>query len=383
MVGVPRRVFLSHTSELAEFPADRSFVAAAMAAVARAGDAIADMEYFPAREGRPSAYCREVVRGCGVYVGLIGLRYGSPVRDQQEVSYTELEFHAATEAGLPRLVFMLDENADLRIPPSRLFDQEADRRERQRAFREWLCEAGVTAAKVASPGQLETMLYQALRESRPAAPAEARRVRVSETDPRRLGVHAAISVPGVPDQVPPEYVPRDVDTAEFGVRAKVADAAERGGFVLLIGGSSVGKTRCAFEAVRALLPDWWLVHPAEPGEVAALADAPPPRTVVWLDELQRYLDGDHGLTGGAVRALLNAPHPAVLIGTIWPDRYTAYTAVPAPKAPTCTRGNAKCWTWPRLSGLIRSSANLSRTGRAPPPPAIRGCRSRWARPGTG
>ena len=56
-------------------------------------------------------------------------------------------------------------------------------------------------------------------------------VRVSEADPRRLGVHAAISVPGVPDEIPPEYVPRDVDAAEFGVRAKVAAAAQRGGFV--------------------------------------------------------------------------------------------------------------------------------------------------------
>ena len=90
------------------------------------------------------------------------------------------------------------------------------------------------------------------------------RCAASEADPRRLGVHAAISVPGVPDEVPPEYVPRDVDAAESGVRARVAAAAERGGFVLLVGGSSVGKTRCAVEAVRALLPDWWLVHPAGP-----------------------------------------------------------------------------------------------------------------------
>ena len=162
------------------------------------------------------------------------------------------------------------------------------------------------------------------RSARSARPAGA--VRVSEADPRLLGVHAAISVPGVPDEFLPEYVPRAVDA---GVRAKVAGAAERGGFVLLVGGSSVGKTRSAVEAVRALLLDWWLVHPAGAAEVAALAAAPPPRTVVWLDELQRYLDGEHGLTGGVVRALLNAPHPAVIIGTMWPDFYAACTTLPA------------------------------------------------------
>jgi len=153
-------------------------------------------------------------------------------------------------------------------------------------------------------------------------------VRVRDAQPRLLGVHPAISVPGVPDDVPPEYVPRDVDIAEFGIRARVKAAAQRGGFVLLVGGSSVGKTRCAVQAVKALLPDWWLLHPAGPGEVAGLSQAPLPRTVVWLDELQRYLDGEHGLTGAMVRALLNAPHPAVIIGTLWPDRYITYTAMP-------------------------------------------------------
>lgn len=156
-------------------------------------------------------------------------------------------------------------------------------------------------------------------------------VRVNEADLRLLGVHAAISVPGVPDEVPPEYVPRDADTAEFGVRARVAAAAERGGFVLLVGGSSVGKTRCAVEAVRALLPDWWLVHPAGPAEVAALALAQMPRRVVWLDELQRYLDGEHGLTDDVIRDLLGARQPTVIVGTLWPDQYTAYMALPRPE----------------------------------------------------
>ena len=105
------------------------------------------------------------------------------------------------------------------------------------------------------------------RAVEPAPPAGA--VHVGDVDPRRLGVHAAFSVPGVPDEVLPEYVPRDADAPGSGVRPRVAAAAERGGFVLLVGGSSVGKTRCAAEAVRALLPDWWLVHPAGPAEVAA------------------------------------------------------------------------------------------------------------------
>jgi hypothetical protein len=109
------------------------------------------------------------------------------------------------------------------------------------------------------------------RSNRSARPAGA--VRVSEADPRRLGVHTAISVPGVPDETLPEYVPRDVDAAEFGIGARVAVAAERGGFVLLVCGSSVGKTRCAVEAVKALLPDWWLVHPAGPAEMGCEEEA--------------------------------------------------------------------------------------------------------------
>ena len=184
-----------------------------------------------------------------------------------------------------------------------------------------LAALGITTTTSADAGGLA----QAAESARPAGA-----VRVVAADMRRLGVHAAISVSGVPDEVLPEYVPRDIDAAEFGARAKVAAAAQRGGFVLLVGGSSVGKTRCAVEAVRALMPDWWLVHPGGPAEVTALAQAPTPRTVVWLDELQRYLDSEQGLTGAIVRALLNAPHPAVLIGTLWPDRYAAYTAVPTP-----------------------------------------------------
>jgi tetratricopeptide (TPR) repeat protein len=154
----PRRVFLSHTSELRQFPAGRSFVAAAEAAVIRVGDAVVDMAYFGARDDDPAAYCEARVRGCDVYVGLVGLRYGSPVRDRPELSYTELEFEAASEAGLPRLVFLVQETALPPIPG----DADAALLARQRAFRVRLRDAGITVASVASPGQLEVELLQSL-----------------------------------------------------------------------------------------------------------------------------------------------------------------------------------------------------------------------------
>src|SRR6266851_3408135 len=165
MVGA-RRVFLSHTAELRRFPAGRSFVAAAEAAVSLAGDAVTDMAYFAARDDQPAEYCQRRVRECDVYAGLIGLRYGSPVRDRPEVSYTELEFEAATGAGLPRLVFLLDEDAALPIPQSQVLDADPGLQARQRAFRDRLAAAGVMVATVASPGELELRLLHALQESR-------------------------------------------------------------------------------------------------------------------------------------------------------------------------------------------------------------------------
>src|SRR5207245_3138573 len=80
-------------------------------------------------------------------------------------------------------------------------------------------------------------------------------VRVREARPRLLGVHDAIHVEEeVPGELP-VYVPRDIDD---GLRAELTANAQQGCFVLLIGGSSAGKTRTLYEAVLAALPDWWL-----------------------------------------------------------------------------------------------------------------------------
>ena len=176
------RVFLSHTSELRQYPHDGSFVAAAERAVIRAGETVLDMAYFTAREDKPTAYCRQQVQRANVYVGIIGFRYGSPVKDQAELSYTELEFATATELGLPRLVFLLDEQAVLPIPQSYLSDLQYEKR--QRAFRAQAQNAGVTVQRVGSPDQLELRLFPGA-ERTAAADRPADRKRAAARTPAR------------------------------------------------------------------------------------------------------------------------------------------------------------------------------------------------------
>lgn len=146
------QVFLSHTSDMAQLPAGRSFVQAALDGVARAGMAPVDMRYFAARDGRPADYCRRHVSECEVYAAVIGFSYGSLVPGET-VSYTELEFQAASDADLPRLVFLLDEKAHPAV------SGDADRGPAE-AFRQRLRDSGLVVRTFRSADSLELEVFQ-------------------------------------------------------------------------------------------------------------------------------------------------------------------------------------------------------------------------------
>jgi hypothetical protein len=150
------QVFVSHTSDMARIPEGRPFVQAALDGVARAGMAPVDMRYFAARDGRPADYCRRRVSECEVYAAVIGFRYGSLVPGEA-VSYTELEFQAASDAGLPRLVFLLDETAQAAVLSEAGHSSVEE-------FRQRLRHRGLVVRTFRSADGLELEVFHALRE---------------------------------------------------------------------------------------------------------------------------------------------------------------------------------------------------------------------------
>jgi hypothetical protein len=157
-------VFISHTSELRDFPKGKaSYVAEVERAISAAGHVIVDMADFPAADQPAAQLCIDRVRGCVVYVGVLGTRYGSPVRDMPQVSYTELEFDTATQARMDRLVFLLDTDADdLGIPASKLIDHEFGGR--QAGFRDWVQDSALVTQSFDNPDMLGKLVERSLRE---------------------------------------------------------------------------------------------------------------------------------------------------------------------------------------------------------------------------
>jgi tetratricopeptide (TPR) repeat protein len=195
------------------------------------------MRDFPAADQTPAELCVERVRGCEVYVGLLGTRYGSPVRDRPEVSYTELEFETATTAGLDRLVFVLDTDAEnVGIPPAQLMDRQFG--DRQDAFRNQVRDSGLTVQPFGNAAKLGQLVERSLRE-------------LADTRRRMAGGLEREQIPAEPQPVrasrfvnpPPAIAPTWFQgrQTETGLLARhVTDPGIR--LVTVVGRGGVGKT---------------------------------------------------------------------------------------------------------------------------------------------
>ena len=200
------------------------------------------------------------------------------------------------------------------------------------------------------PDQVAARVVNAWREAQAAVAGPGGGVTVAGrpleevTDPFDLEVHRPVQPEDASPRLPvlPPYVPREHDEV-LGQMVRAA-AGDRSGVAVLVGGSSVGKTRTCWEALALLRgqdPPWRLWHPIDPSPPhAALRELPGigPRTVVWLNEAQLYLDtsderGERVAAG--LRELLRDPGraPVLVLATLWPEYWHTLTARPPEGAP--------------------------------------------------
>lgn len=83
---------------------------AAAKAVRRLGHQPIAMEDYVAADNRPVDKCLEDVRSCDAYIGIFAWRYGY-IPGGYDKSITHLEYEEAGKAGIPRLIFILHEDA--------------------------------------------------------------------------------------------------------------------------------------------------------------------------------------------------------------------------------------------------------------------------------
>ncbi|MFI5586317.1 hypothetical protein ACIA5G_14845 [Amycolatopsis sp. NPDC051758] len=124
---------------------------------------------------------------------------------------------------------------------------------------------------------------------------------------------------GRSDRVPP-YVRRDVDVRLEKILGSVS-------FVILVGESTAGKTRTAYEAIRRRLPDHVFVPPTGRADLEhVLATVLEQRKcVVWLDELDRFL-GPDGLSSTKVNRILgDGTRQVVVVATMRTTAYARYS----------------------------------------------------------
>ncbi|WPO70489.1 restriction endonuclease [Streptomyces sp. KN37] len=157
---------------------------------------------------------------------------------------------------------------------------------------------------------------------------------IAAADPFDLEVHEAIVVDHATDggESLPSYFRRPFDD-ELGTAVSQA-LAGRSAMKVLLGDSSTGKTRAAWEAIQRLPGEWRLWHPATPEDLLAAIDLVGPRTILWLNEINRYLlsgdtDRDEQVASRLTGLLRSARCvPVLVLGTAWHEHWATMTTAP-------------------------------------------------------
>ncbi|MEU5821860.1 tetratricopeptide repeat protein [Streptomyces sp. NPDC047803] len=112
---------------------------------------------------------------------------------------------------------------------------------------------------------------------------------IASADPLNFGVHRSEANH---NGKMPEYVVR---TRDAELRRRVSEIHLQGGFVLVVGDSTAGKTRSAFEALLATCPDSKIWAPIDGPDLIRnlrkVVDAQD-GCFLWLDDLERYIGPD-------------------------------------------------------------------------------------------
>ncbi|MFJ7958910.1 hypothetical protein ACIQ62_21755 [Streptomyces sp. NPDC096319] len=169
-----------------------------------------------------------------------------------------------------------------------------------------------------------------------------------DADPFDLEVHEAITVDHATDDGPlPSYFRRPFDD-ELGIAVDQV-LAERSVMRVLLGDSSTGKTRAAWEAIQRLPGGWRLWHPAGPDDLLESIDLVVPRTVLWLNEINRFLlSGDASRDEkvaarliGLLRSARSAP--VLVLGTSWHEHRSTMMTAPRDEREQTKALLARCW----------------------------------------
>jgi Tfp pilus assembly protein PilF len=140
-------------------------------------------------------------------------------------------------------------------------------------------------------------------------------VRVDEVTATELGVHhAAMDTQG---DLPP-YVERQIDEE---LRARISRIPRTGEPILIVGDSTAGKTRAAFEALKECFSGHSLFAPYDGHDlVSSLPSLVEAREycVLWLDNLERYI-GPGGLTPQVLGLLRRTRVP--ILSTMRAEQY--------------------------------------------------------------